>query len=114
MPHRQHQARTCRRFEPGLKIHEMCYAQGVPVWCGGMLETGVGRASNLAIASLPGFNLPGDISASDRYFARDITHERFTLNSDSTIDVPTGPGLGVTIDEEALQQFTLAKLEIKA
>ena len=97
----------------GLEIHDMCRAQDVPVWCGGMLETGVGRASNLAIASLPGFSLPGDISASDRYFARDITHERFILNPDSTINVPDAPGLGVTIDEEALQQFTLAKLEIK-
>jgi O-succinylbenzoate synthase len=97
----------------GLEIHEMCRAQEMPVWCGGMLETGVGRASNLAIASLPGFTLPGDISASDRYFPRDITHERFTLNPDSTIDVPTAPGLGVTIDQEALQKFTLAKLELK-
>ena len=98
----------------GLEIHELCRAQGVPVWCGGMLETGVGRASNLAIATLPGFTLPGDISASDRYFPRDITHERFTLNPDSTIDVPTAPGLGVTIDEEARQKFTLAKLELRA
>jgi len=97
----------------GLEIHAMCRVKGVPVWCGGMLETGVGRASNLAIATLPGFTLPGDISASDRYFPRDITHERFTLNPDSTIDVPTAPGLGVTIDEEALQKFTLAKLELR-
>jgi len=97
----------------GIEIHDMCRAQGMPVWCGGMLETGVGRASNLAIASLSGFTLPGDISASDRYFTRDITHERFTLNPNSTIDVPTGPGLGVTVDKAALEQFTLAKLEIK-
>jgi o-succinylbenzoate synthase len=86
----------------------------VPVWCGGMLETGVGRASNLAIASLPGFILPGDISASDRYYQRDITNERFVLNDDSTIDVPNGPGLGVTIDEEALKQFTLSEITLKA
>ena len=98
----------------GLAIHELCQAQGVPVWCGGMLETGVGRASNLAIASLPGFTLPGDISASDRYFTRDITHERFTLNPDSTIDVPDAPGLGVTIDEDSLKAFTLATLNLKA
>jgi O-succinylbenzoate synthase len=98
----------------GLEIHEMCRAQKMPVWCGGMLETGVGRASNLAIASLPGFTLPGDISASDRYFPRDITHESFTLNPDSTIDVPDASGLGVTIDEKALQDITLAKLELKA
>jgi O-succinylbenzoate synthase len=98
----------------GLEIHEMCRTKDMPVWCGGMLETGVGRASNLAIASLPGFSLPGDISASDRYYQRDITNERFMLNPDSTIDVPTGPGLGVTIDEQALGQFTLAKLELKS
>ena len=96
----------------GIAIHDLCRAQNVPVWCGGMLETGVGRASNLALASLPGFILPGDISASDRYYRRDITNERFVLNDDSTISVPTGPGLGVTIDEEALNQFTLAKLTL--
>jgi O-succinylbenzoate synthase len=98
----------------GIKIHEDCRAQDVPVWCGGMLETGVGRASNLAIASLPGFVLPGDISASDRYYHRDITNERFVLNGDSTITVPDGPGLGITIDKEALRQFTLSEMFLKA
>jgi len=98
----------------GLEIHDICRVQNMPVWCGGMLETGIGRASNLAIASLPGFLLPGDISATDRYFSHDITNERFTLNSDSTIDVPNSPGLGVTIDGKALQRFTLAKLELKS
>jgi o-succinylbenzoate synthase len=98
----------------GIAIHDYCHAQRVPVWCGGMLETGVGRASNLAIASLPGFNLPGDISASDRYYHRDITNERFVLNADSTIDVPNAPGLGVTIDEAALKQFTLSEITLKA
>ena len=98
----------------GIAIHDYCLERNVPVWCGGMLETGVGRASNLAIASLPGFVLPGDISASDRYYARDITNERFVLNADSTIDVPTGPGLGVTIDEEALKEFTLSTVTLKA
>ncbi len=97
----------------GIAIHDYCYERDIPVWCGGMLETGVGRASNLAIASLPGFILPGDISASDRYYARDITNERFVLNSDSTIDVPNGPGLGVTIDEVALKEFTLASVTLK-
>jgi len=98
----------------GIMIHDYCRAQNVPVWCGGMLETGVGRASNLAIASLPGFILPGDISASDRYYQRDITNERFVLNDDSTINVPNGHGLGVTIDEGALKQFTLAEITLKA
>ncbi|MCD6289100.1 MAG: o-succinylbenzoate synthase [Anaerolineae bacterium] len=95
-----------------LAIHDLCRERDVPVWCGGMLETGVGRAANLALASLPGFTLPGDISATDRYYEQDITRERFTLNPDSTIDVPDGPGLGVSIDRVALERFTLAKLQL--
>ena len=98
----------------GIMIHDYCLEKNIPVWCGGMLETGIGRASNLALATLPGFILPGDISASDRYYHRDITHERFMLNGDSTIDVPNKPGLGITIDEEALDQFTISKLTLKA
>jgi len=98
----------------GIMIHDYCRARNVPVWCGGMLETGVGRASNLAMASLPGFTLPGDISASDRYYQRDITNERFVLNEDSTIDVPDGPGLGITIDRDALKQFMLSEIYLKA
>lgn len=94
----------------GLMVHDLCQQNNLPVWCGGMLETGIGRASNLALASLPNFVLPGDISASDRYYARDITNETFSLNSDSTITVPNGPGLGVTMDEDALKEFTLNKL----
>ncbi len=94
----------------GVMVHDLCRENSMPVWCGGMLETGVGRASNLALATLPNFVLPGDISASDRYYARDITNERFVLNSDSTIDVPRGAGLGVTIDEDALKRFSLAAL----
>jgi O-succinylbenzoate synthase len=96
-----------------VAIHNLCHSRGIPVWCGGMLETGVGRASNLALASLPGFILPADISASDRYYKRDITHERFTLNTDSTITVPDAPGLGISIDHEALQQFSLAEVALK-
>ncbi len=97
----------------GLAVHYLCQAQNVPVWCGGMLETGVGRASNLALASLPGFTLPGDISASERYYDEDITNEVFTLNPDSTISVPEGPGLGVTMNREALGRYTLRRVEIR-
>jgi len=93
----------------GLAIHDLCRARKVPVWCGGMLETGVGRAANLAIASLSGFTLPGDISATDRYYNEDITHEQFVLNPDSTINVPTGVGLGVSINRKALERYTLRK-----
>lgn len=95
-----------------VAIHDYCQAHGVPVWCGGMLETGVGRAANLALASLPGFTLPGDISATDRYYAEDITLQRFHLNPDSTITVPQAPGLGVELDPAALQRATLAQLEV--
>jgi O-succinylbenzoate synthase len=96
----------------GKLIHDLCMLQGIPVWCGGMLETGVGRASNLAMASLPGFSLPGDISATDRYYKEDITNERFVLNLDSTISVPELPGLGVSIDFNALMRATVEKVEI--
>ena len=95
-----------------IMIHDLCRAQNVPVWCGGMLETGIGRASNLALASLPGFILPGDISASDRYYKNDITNERFVLNPDSTIDVPNAPGLGVTINYNILTEHTLSRVKI--
>jgi O-succinylbenzoate synthase len=91
-------------------IHDLCYTREIPVWCGGMLETGVGRAANLALASLPGFTLPGDISATDRYYAEDITNERFKLNPGSTIDVPEGFGLGVSINPAALERATLTSL----
>ena len=97
-----------------IAIHNLCYALGIPVWCGGMLETGVGRAANLALASLPGFSLPGDISASDRYYAEDITHQRFALNSDSTITVPDAPGLGVDINEKALERATLKRTMLES
>lgn len=86
-------------IERAVEMHDLCREHGVPLWCGGMLETGIGRAANLALASLPGFTLPGDISASRRYFARDVT-EPFELEQDGTIAVPTGSGLGVTVDED--------------
>jgi len=92
-----------------VEIHNDCLSKNVPVWCGGMLETGVGRAANLALASLPNFTLPGDISATDRYYHEDITLERFELNNDSTIDVPRGPGLGININSPALDKYSLKK-----
>jgi O-succinylbenzoate synthase len=94
----------------GRAIHDLCRARGVPVWCGGMLETGIGRAANLALAGLPGFTLPGDLSASARYFTADIITEPFVLNAaDSTMTVPTGPGLGVTVDEAELRRVTRSR-----
>jgi o-succinylbenzoate synthase len=86
------------------RIHDLCAAHGVPVWMGGMLETGLGRAGNVAMAAMPNFTLPGDTSASDRYYHRDIT-EPFVLK-DGRLKVPTGPGLGVSVDLEFLAEVT--------
>ncbi|MBO9626513.1 MAG: o-succinylbenzoate synthase [Microbacterium sp.] len=89
------------------RIHDLCAAHGVPVWCGGMLETGVGRAANVALAALPGFTMPGDTSASARYFAEDLT-EPFVLD-DGHLAVPTGPGIGVAPDPDRLAAVTVAR-----
>lgn len=92
-----------------LKIHDLCRSEGVPLWIGGMLETGVGRAANLALASLTGVTLPSDISATSRYYDPDLTEEVFTLNAeDSTISVPKGAGLGVTVNRERLAAAEVA------
>ncbi|MBT9607960.1 o-succinylbenzoate synthase [Microbacterium sp.] len=91
-----------------LAIHDRCRAAGIPVWCGGMLETGIGRAANAALAALPGFTLPGDISASARFYERDIVTEPAVLEG-GHVRVPTGPGLGVEIDEAALEAFTVQR-----
>ncbi|GAA4263207.1 o-succinylbenzoate synthase [Dactylosporangium darangshiense] len=88
------------------RIHDVCAANGVPVWAGGMLETGLGRAANVALAALPGFTLPGDTSASDRYYAQDIT-EPFKLD-DGHVAVPAGPGIGVTPVRDVLDSVTTA------
>jgi len=94
-------------------IHDLCRQQGVPVWCGGMLETGIGRAHNVALASLPGFTLPGDISASSRYFHQDVVDPQFDINSDSTITVPTGPGIGVKVLVDRLDAVTRRRVVIE-
>jgi O-succinylbenzoate synthase len=91
-----------------VRIHDRCLAAGVPVWCGGMLETGIGRAANAALAALPGFTLPGDVSASSRFYTRDIVTEPAVLE-DGHVRVPTGHGLGVEIDPVALDDFTVAR-----
>ena len=89
------------------KIHDLCVKNNIPVWCGGMLETGIGRAANLALAALPGFTLPGDTSASARYFKQDITTP-FVMD-DGYLTVPTGPGIGIEPDLEFLNSITKSK-----
>src|SRR5690349_13381710 len=91
-----------------VAIHDLCREASIPVWCGGMLETGIGRAANAALAALPGFTLPGDVSASSRFYARDIVTEPAVLE-DGHVRVPTGHGLGVEIDPVALEDFTVVR-----
>jgi O-succinylbenzoate synthase len=86
------------------RIHDVCAANGIPVWCGGMLETGIGRAANVALAALPNFTLPGDTSASRRYFAQDVTPP-FELE-DGRLRVPSGAGIGVDPVTEILDEIT--------
>lgn len=86
------------------RIHDLALAAGVPVWCGGMLESGIGRAANIALASLPGFTMPGDVSSSSRFYETDITEP--WVMADGHLTVPTGPGLGVAPIPELLEEFT--------
>lgn len=90
-----------------VRIHDWCRSHGVPVWCGGMLESGIGRAHNLALASLPGFTLPGDLSPSDRYFEREIVKPPITLLPSGRLPVPDGPGIGVEVDVQELERRTV-------
>jgi O-succinylbenzoate synthase len=95
------------------RIHDLCLAAGVPVWCGGMLETGIGRAANAALAALDGFTLPGDISASSRFYARDIVVDPIVV-VDGHVAVPTTPGLGYELDTAYLDHITTARRHLSA
>jgi len=94
-----------------LRIHAAAVAAGVPLWCGGMLESGVGRAHNIALASLPGFTKPGDTASSSRYFEEDVVVPRPEA-TEGRIPVPAGPGIGVEVDRSALARFTLETTEL--
>jgi O-succinylbenzoate synthase len=96
-------------FTESKLIHDYCASRNIPIWCGGMLESGIGRAGNVALASLPNFTLPGDISASKRYYKEDIVEPEFTVNKDGTMDVPTNPGIGVELNLKRLEQATVHK-----
>jgi O-succinylbenzoate synthase len=101
-------------YSEALAIHDLCFAKGVPVWCGGMLESGIGRAHNIALASLPGFTLPGDISASSRYFGRDVIVPPVTVSANGLVDVPQDPGLGFDVDWDYLERNTESVERIKS
>jgi O-succinylbenzoate synthase len=91
-------------------IHDVCERNGVPVWCGGMLESGIGRAHNVALASLPNFSLPGDLSPSARYWARDIVAPEWTMDAEGMVHVPLGkPGIGVDVDLDRIDDLTVRR-----
>ena len=97
-------------FSASLAIHDYCWAHHVPVWCGGMLESGVGRAHNVALASLPNFKLPGDLSPSARYWERDIVTPEWTMDGTGMVRVPLdAPGMGVTVDLDRVDNVTVRR-----
>ena len=98
-----------------LAIHDVCAAHGIPVWCGGMLESGVGRAYNVALASLPNFSLPGDVSPSARYWARDVVQPEWTMDETGHVGVPWDrPGIGVEVDRDDVERRTVRRETIDA
>ncbi|MBK8021155.1 MAG: o-succinylbenzoate synthase [Chloroflexi bacterium] len=97
-----------------LNIYRVCAEHQLPLWIGGMMETGIGRAANLALASLPAVTLPCDISATDRYYVEDLTEPPFRLNAGSTIDVPTGVGIGVAVQMDRIERAVAAWEEMHA
>jgi O-succinylbenzoate synthase len=99
-------------FTPSIAIHDICQRAGIPVWCGGMLESGIGRAYNVALASLSNFSLPGDLSPSARYWARDIVSPEWTMEADGMVRVPTAPGLGVAVDTDFIDSITVRTQDI--
>lgn len=99
-------------YSQALEIHKICLERGAPLWCGGMLESGIGRAHNVALASLPGFTLPGDISASRRYFARDVIRPEVEVTPRGTVAVPRAAGLGFDVDLDFIDAHTVASERI--
>jgi O-succinylbenzoate synthase len=93
------------------QIQALCLSKGIPVWCGGMLESGVGRAHNIAMSTLPGFVFPGDVSASKRYWIEDIIEPEVTVSAEGTIDVPTGPGIGFALRMAEIEKLTVKREE---
>jgi O-succinylbenzoate synthase len=97
-----------------IRVHDVCAAHGVPVWHGGMLESGIGRAHNIHLASLPNFSLPGDIAASRRYFVPDLIEPPIEISAAGTIPVPSAPGIGVSVDWDRVQAATVESYDVRA
>src|SRR6266702_2820776 len=103
-----------KRSRSARAVHAVCRDNDIPVWCGGMLESGVGRLHNVALSSLEDFSLPGDVSASKRYWAEDIIEPEVTVSSTGEITVPTTPGRGFEVRTDLIEQLTVRKEEIRA
>ena len=101
-------------FSEAIAVHNASMERGIPVWCGGMLETGIGRAHNIALSTLPGFTLPGDVSASKRYWAEDIIEPEVEVSKKGEIAVPTTPGRGFAVKTDLVEKLTVRREEIRA
>jgi O-succinylbenzoate synthase len=101
-------------FSEAIAVHNAAAERGIPVWCGGMLETGIGRAHNIALSSLPNFSLPGDVSASARYWIEDIIEPEITVSAKGEIEVPDGIGSGVTVLRERIEELTVRRTTVRA
>ena len=101
-------------FSEAIAVHNAAAERGIPVWCGGMLETGVGRAHNIALSSLPNFSLPGDVSASSRYWAEDVIEPAVTVTAAGEIVVPTAAGAGYPVQRDRIERLTVRRAEVAA
>ena len=101
-------------FCEAIAVHNAAAERGIPVWCGGMLETGIGRAHNIALSSLPNFSLPGDVSASSRYWEEDIIEPAVTVSSKGEITIPTTPGRGFEVRKDRIERLTVRRLTLQA
>lgn len=100
-------------FRQAIAIHDLCQQYGIPVWCGGMLESGIGRAYNVALASLPNFSLPGDVSPSARYWQTDIVTPEWTMDREGMVTVPTAVGIGVGVDADRIDNLAVRRETVK-
>ena len=100
-------------FSEAIAVHNAAAERGIPVWCGGMLETGIGRAHNIALSSLPNFSLPGDVSASSRYWAQDIIEPEVTVSAAGEIAVPDAVGSGFLVDKKRIEALTVRQSSLR-
>src|SRR6185312_10115561 len=101
-------------FSEAIAVHNVAQERGIPVWCGGMLETGIGRAHNIALSTLENFSLPGDVSASARYWTEDIVEPEITVSAKGEITVPDAPGRGYEVKRDLVERLTVRKETIRS